>query len=302
MIKQIFSLVIGFLCCCVCTHPVEGHDLFISAKTSMSHPPGHITLMIGYGHAMPMDEFIDGQRLTTYALYNPDLKKMELPFNRSANKLVDQGKSENSLPFAGLTVQPGDVFAQMIQFADNTPKGTYQAGAAIKTVFFSMWKDDKGKVHKARKALDEIKNAKEIMVSVQYQAFAKTCFTMGHWSAPKPLGYDLEIVPLGDLTSIKIGDIVEFQVLYLGKPIKSPVEDPLILKAYCDTYGNAHSFGLYGVIDTGGKASIKITRPGQWLVSSEYFQSAQKKNMSASLRKKCLKSYRRCTLSFDAME
>ena len=71
------------------------HNFFVNITESMAHPPGSIVANIGWGHAMPMDDFLQGDMLDTYAIYDPGLKKMDFPFSPDTNKAAggNEGKS-----------------------------------------------------------------------------------------------------------------------------------------------------------------------------------------------------------------
>ncbi|PIE64860.1 MAG: hypothetical protein CSA26_05885 [Desulfobacterales bacterium] len=58
---------------------------------------------------------------------------------------------------------------------------------------------------------------KKVLFSVRYQAFAKSYLTLEKWVKPVPVGYGLEITPLTDLSTLKVGDMVEVDVRFHGK-------------------------------------------------------------------------------------
>ena len=292
----IVGLLLGFAL------PAWGHDLFITLRESMTHPPGHYNLVIGYGHAMPMDEFLEADRIKEFAIYDPASTKMDFIFDPKANEGMMHGKAKNKKEYPALTLQAGNYFGQNIQLNKESPRGTYQVALVLKPCFFTMWKNKKGRQKWAIKPLDqvkaEVKDIKEILASVQYQVSAKAVMSVGDWTEPKPLSHDLEIIPLTDLTQIKLGDEVSFKVLYRGKPLKGPMEDPYTIKAYSEFYGASHSYGLYGVVNEEGKATIKITEYGQWFVNIWKIQRVNKEDGPRELVGKCRKTISRATLSF----
>lgn len=74
----------------------------------MTHPHGHYNLVIGYGHAMPVDKFLEADRIKEFAIYDPALAKMDFIFNPIANDDMMHGKarqrSESRNTASGLSI------------------------------------------------------------------------------------------------------------------------------------------------------------------------------------------------------
>lgn len=81
---------------------------------------------------------------------------------------------------------------------------------------WSLWKDKRGRVRWGDKALNEIKNAREVFISRVFHYYGKAILLIGKWSEAKPLGHELEIIPITDLSQVKTGDEVTFKVLFVN--------------------------------------------------------------------------------------
>nr|WP_319392870.1 DUF4198 domain-containing protein [uncultured Desulfobacter sp.] len=78
-----------------------------------------------------------------------------------------------------------------------------------------------------------------------YRAAAVSYFTVGKWQAPHSLGYDLKIIPLTDLSNIRVGDLVKFKVLFMGKNLNRSSEISIeYIMAVSDSFGGSDGFTL----------------------------------------------------------
>jgi uncharacterized GH25 family protein len=106
----------------------------------------------------------------------------------------------------------------------------------------------------------------------RYSRFIKALLEVGDKrdkTFAKRIGLKLEIVPLENPYSKKIGDTLSFQVLFQGKPLK----DKTIFADNRD--GEAISKQKLKT-DAHGKATIKLDRKGIWLVRLVFMQRCQK--------------------------
>ncbi len=188
--------------------PAFAHNFFVSITKSMAHPPGSIVTNIGWGHGLPMHDFFMGNTLQSYSIYDPDLKKIDFPFDPNTNEGAEGNMGKAVPGFPGGKMLAGDAFCRKIFFNRDAPKGTYQVAATTKKIQFAIWKDKKGREKWGRTYLDEIKEPKEIKLCWNFQSFAKSFVEVGKWTEPKPLGHDLELIPLTDLSQVRVGDDV----------------------------------------------------------------------------------------------
>ncbi len=277
--------ILALLLCLTST--AFAHNFFVNITESMAHPPGSIVTNIGWGHGLPMHDFFAGDKLKTYAVYDPDLKKMDFPFDPKANLGVEQDKGKVDSNFPGGNMLSGDMYCRSLRFSKDAPKGTYQVVATTKKMQFAMWKDAKGKQKWGIKTLDQIKTAKKIDICIQDQFFAKSFVSVGQWSEPKPLGHDLELIPLTDLSQVRVGDEVVFKVLLLGKPVQQDESGLPNLKAYGEFYGADGAYSLRGMISD-GIAKIRVTAPGRWLATVNVRKPVNKENGPKELIGKAL--------------
>ncbi len=286
--KRIFFLIIS-IAIFYLSSTAFAHNFFVNITESMAHPPGSIVTNIGWGHGLPMHDFFTGDKLKTYGIYDPDLKKMNFPFDPKANSGIEKNKGKADSNFPGGNMLSGDMYCRNVRFSKDAPQGTYQVAATTNKIQFSVWKNAKGRKKWGRITLDKIKGAKTIEMCLQYQSFAKSFVKVGKWTEPKPLGHDLELIPLTDLSQVRVGDEVTFKVLLLGKPVRPDKNGQPNLKAYGELYGADGSYGLRGRISN-GIAKIRVTAPGRWLASVNMTKPVNKENGPKELIGKALET------------
>ncbi len=285
--KKIFFTFLILLEVSFISNSSLAHNFFVNITESMTHPPGSIISNIGWGHALPMDDFFQGNTLLSYSVYDPVLKKMDFPFDSKANYGAEGDKGTEYSDFLGGKILTGDMYCRKVRFNKDAPQGTYQVAAITNKIQFSVWKDAKGRQKWGRITLDQIKNAKIIEACIQYQSFAKSFVNVGKWTEPKPLGHDLELIPLTDLSQVRVGDEVTFKVLLLGKPVQPDKKGQPNLKAYGECYGTNGAYGLRGIISN-GIAKIRVTAPGRWLATVNVTKPVNKENGPEELIGKAL--------------
>jgi len=121
-----------------------------------------------------------------------------------------------------------------------------------------------GEMEGTRAAL-EAKGMK-VKSSGKYEKFAKTLLnpTHGDNQFAKPLGQDLEIVPLTNPADLKPGSPLSVQVLLRGKPVAAA---PVGLTY--DGYSKEKDvYAFTAKTDAQGKASFTIGNPALWMVRS----------------------------------
>lgn len=280
--------------------PAHAHDFFVSTVQSTGHPPGHFTAIIGWGHALPIDSFLAGNRLKSYSLYDPQMNKIDFPFDPETNMVGENSKGVDYPDLPGVNIRSGDIFSRQVSFTNDSPRGTYQVAAVKKRTQFSVWKDSKGKQRWGRKPMDEIKDAKEILVSRIYQSFAKAFATHGKWTQPEALGHALEIIPLTDLSQVKKGDFVSFRVLKMGKPVQTDgaTEKP-VLELFGNHFCHDKKCGVIGRIRN-GIATIRIPEAGQWIAIVKIRTPVTKKAGPKHLVGKFLEVGYHSTITFNA--
>jgi len=258
--KKIFLLLILLV---LMTSPVSAHMLWINSFESFAHPPGHTTVSLGWGHALPIDDITNsvGARVhvENFSLIKPDGK--EIALKKPGTELARPFISNDDIDLFA-----ADIACQKIALKKGTQRGVYLIAANSKKGFGTKYIDTKGRTRLALKPKNEIDDIQKIIFSVQYQAFAKSYLTVGQWSMPKPLGHGLEITPLTDLAKVRVGDLVEFDVRFHGKPLSKGPNGIEYITAFSSSFGLSDKFALFSYISK-GKAQFRIQSAGQWLVN-----------------------------------
>lgn len=234
---------------------LNAHYLWINSFESFEHKPGHAMVGIGWGHKLPIGEAVTKKiKLDSFNLITPENKKvnLELP-NQDINKVYKDDS---------INISSADLAMQKVAFNNETEMGTYSLELITKPGYYTMFIDDKGRKRLKLKPTSELKNIKKLLFSMKHQAFAKSYFTVGEWFSPKPLGHTLEMIPVTDLSNVKVGDVVEMEVLFNGKKLSATPAKTEFLTAVSSSRGELNP--LFSNI-VKGKAKIKVTHSGQWM-------------------------------------
>ncbi len=281
----------------LCAGSVNAHSLWVNINKSFLVPPqDHVITSLGFGHTMPLDDFLVSKsgriEIEKYSLVGPD--------NSISNLVPPVIKDETSTTSkTGMEIVPGDLGLRKISLTDISIPGTYQVAAESKATYFSGYVDANGKNRMAAKPMDEIKDAKSFTFSLRYKATAKSYFSVEKWSQPKPLGYDLEIIPETDITNVRAGDLVTFTIRLNGKPLTCDMKSMKYLHMDSNTFGSPDQYMLSAYI-MDGKAQIRVPTAGAWRASVMVEQEVTKDNEFKELAKKCKSVKYAASVSFTA--
>ena len=288
------SLIAGLLLIAF-SSTAMAHTLWINLYESFAHPPGHVMVSLGWGHAVPMDDLLVSKfgaiQLATFDLIDPDFKRTALPM--PVLKMEDVINTSG-----GMTAQCGDLGIRKLGLTDKTKPGTYQIAVTSRDNFFTMYLDKKGKQKMVMKPLDEVKGAEKVLFSIKYKSFAKAFFAVEKWADPKPLGFDLEIMPTTDLTNVHVGDVVPFQISLMGKPFSMGAEHIEYITATSNAFGGPDGFFLSAYI-MNGKAQFRMPAAGQWVANVYVKQDVTPESDLKELVGKCTTVYYAGTISFN---
>jgi uncharacterized GH25 family protein len=184
-----------------------------------------------------------------------------------------------------LTVEKGDLGIRKLQFNKDAAQGTYNAVAVSAPSFFTQYVDSKGKKKMSMKPLDQIKDAKQVLFACKYTSYAKAPIVYKKWTEAKPLGHDLEIVPMVDTSKLRAGDLLPVQAFFMGKPLAIKGTDMAFVTASSKTFGGPDHFSLMSYL-MGGKAQFRIPAAGQWLLSVMITRDVDKDPALADLKGK----------------
>ena len=294
MKRASLSVIVGLLLV-VFSSQAMAHTLWINLYESFAHPPGHAIVSLGWGHTVPMDDLLaskDGSlQLATFDLIDPDLNGTALPM--PVLKMEDVIKTSG-----GMTAQCGDLGIRKLGLTDKTNPGTYQVAATSKEIFFTKYLDKKGNQKMAPKTMDKVKDADKILAAIKYKSFAKAFTAVKKWTDPKPLGYELELMPLTDLSNVHVDDMVHFNVTFMGKPFTCTSDKIEYMTATSNSFGGPDGFQLYSYL-INGKAQFRMPAAGQWVVNVYIRQKVTPDNELKELSGKCTTVWYAGTISFN---
>lgn len=274
---------------------LNAHSLWVNSFESFTHKPGHTLVSLGWGHTMPLDDILNSPNgkmvIEQFNFIAPDGKKtaLKLPATKTAEAL-----SSNT----NLDVFDGDVGLQKIAFKEQSMSGTYAIEAISKPNFYTMYIDKNGKERMQLKPLDEIKDAKQVLMAVKFQAFGKAYLTLGAWQKQKPLGHGIEIVPLSDLSNVKVGDLLKFKLLFNGKELDANAKSIDYITAHSSSFGQSDGFSLFSYVIK-GNAQFRVQSSGKWIVSISHKEDITKDGDLKELYGKANQAYYSASLTFD---
>ena len=244
---------------------LKAHDFYINVITPNETKPWSATASIGWGHTIPFEDFFVGTNLKVYEFYDPNMKKIELKFDKNTNvEAIKLQRSSPSNEFPQAVVVGGDGYLNRFFFNDKSIDGVYQVAAVTEQLHFAEWIDNKGKEKFGRKYLNEIADAKEIRSCRSFQSFAKAFISYGEWKKPAPIGHDLEFVPISNLGNIKAGDEVEFKILFMGKELDETINGSL---PQIRAYSEQSKSGFTSAFVEKGKVKFQVSSTGRWIVT-----------------------------------
>ena len=294
---KIKPLVFALMAAAVlCAAQAQAHSLWINLNESFSHPPGHVITSLGWGHAVPLDDFLMSEAgavaIETYSLVGPDGSASPIPLPVIRKETATRSET-------GMSIVPGDLGLRKISLTDKTLPGTYQVLAESRATYFTGYVNAKGKHKMIAKAMDEIKGARSFDFSTRYKATAKSYFGVKKWTKPSAAGFDLEIMPETDLSRVRAGDLVSFTITLKGQPLTCDMKGMNYLHMTSNTFGGPDGYMLAAYI-MDGKARIRVPTAGQWVASVMVKKKVTPKNELKDLVKKCESIYYGSTLGFTA--
>lgn len=297
MITQFKKSMLGSLIAVAVFFAVAGtaqaHSLWVTLFESHTHEPGHIISVIGWGHTAPFDDLLASPNgsasIEDYYVMAPDGKKFPLGVPTSEATL------EKHDPYTHITRSDGGI--RKIDILKDSPEGTYQVVAKNKEGFFTRYINTNGKMRMAPKPIDQLKNVKEVLESAKFTMVGKSYYAVGKWSTPKKLGTELEIIPTCDLSNVHPGDMVTFDVFFMGKPVTTDSNAINYMTLTSDTFGGPDGFFLSSYI-MNGKAQFRIPENGHWVANVYITQDVKKDGPLAKLAKQCSKVFSGATVSF----
>jgi uncharacterized GH25 family protein len=274
---------------------VMAHTMWVNLFRSTAHEPGHALVSLGWGHTLPLDDLLmtsqANLKLGSYELVDPDLVRTALPM-----PVIKM--EEKTVTTSGVTVQKGDMGIRKLSLGSDTKPGTYQVTASAEEAYFTSYINQDGRTKMATLPIDEIKDLKEVVMSMKFGANAKSFMAVKEWTPPQPLGYDLEIIPTTDLTNVRAGDLVTFEIKFMGKAIQRFEDDTIqYITATSNSFGGPDGFFISSFI-TKGKGQFRMPAAGQWVANVYFKQQVAKNDKLKDLADKCTCVYHAASVSF----
>ena len=277
---------------------LNAHSLWVNSFESFTHKPAHIIVGLGWGHSMPMDDILNSPNgrviVEEFKIISPngEIINLDIPSSepQEANK-----KAKNFDIFSA------DMGLQKIALKENSQKGVYKIEAKSKPTFYTEYIDTKGNKRLKLTTMDKLDDIQKILMSVKYEAFAKSYLTIDKWEEQKTTNKGLEIIPKTDLSNVKVGDLVEFEVLFEGKPLNVSPSSIDFISADSNTFGQNDSFSLMSYI-VNGKAQFRVQSAGQWRVSCEHKDTVTKDGNLKDLFGKVEQVFNTSSLTFNVKE
>ena len=273
----------------------QAHSVWINSFESYAHQPPHTMVSLGWGHALPMDDILTSPNgriaIERFELLDPDLKKTDL--------LKPEFKlSKPDLATSNFDLFAADLAVQKVALKKDSAQGVYQFSAVSKPAFYTQYIDNKGKTRLKLKPKNEVKDIKNVLMAVKYQAFAKSYLTVGKWTNPKPLGHGLEIIPRTDLSNLRVGDLVEVDVLFYGKPLNATAKSMEYITAQSSSFGQSDGFSLLSYLMK-GKAQFRVQSSGQWMITVNHKDDVTADGSLKDLYGKADQVYHGASLTFN---
>ena len=241
--RRLLGCVVAAVVIVVLSQSVYAHTLWIQSsryrvKKGLSKP-----MLLGWGHYLPVDDAISGKKLRYIKVFDPQGRNREIEI-----------KKEKSL------------HSYLINY---NQAGTYCLAAETNPGYYTVYRDKVDKIHHATKPKNELAGAKNITLSVLASQSTKAYVVCREPSeqtpdqTPRPVGLQLELMPLQDLAGMKPGDDLQLEVLFKGKRFEGKGK-------WAATYnGYSAAAGEYFYQETeveGGRFIVPITRPGIWFI------------------------------------
>jgi len=246
---------------------LSAHNFWVNSFESFTHKPGHTTVGLGWGHSMPIDDILNSPNgkviVESFTITSPkgDITKLDIP----TGEIKEPTKKTSAFD-----VYSADVALQKIALKKDSPKGVYAIKAKSKPTVYTKYIDNKNRKRFKLKSKDKIKDIKKVIFSVEYQALATSYLALEKWETPKASNKGLEIIPKTDLSNVQVGDLVEFEVLFMGRPIEyNPPSKMDYILASSSSFDKGRDFSLVSFIKN-GKAQFLAKSSGQWIVNCYY--------------------------------
>ena len=224
----------------------QAHDLWVTAPATLS-PSETLKADLSYSHDFPYPDEIPADRLHIFEplhITSPDGTKKDL---------VQQGKNYQYVSESQLA------------------KGSYATTANYRPTFWSEFADDTW-------AQGDLTKNPTVVACQQAQMFGKGVVVVDGGenleAIRRPIGQELEIVPLANPNSAKMGKLFPVRVLFQGKPLADEIvtatADTIALMDEEATHDHREPQIFSGKTDKEGKVNIIPLVEGFWKVKVKH--------------------------------
>ncbi|MFX4277127.1 DUF4198 domain-containing protein [Aliarcobacter butzleri] len=277
---------------------LNAHSFWVNSFESFTHKPAHIIVGLGWGHSMPMDDILNSPNgrviVEEFKITSPNGEVMTLDIPSSEPKEATKKAKD-------FEIFSTDMGLQKIALKENSQKGVYKIEAKTQPTFYTQYIDTKGNTRLKLTTMDKLNDIQKVLMSLKFEAFAKSYLTIDKWEEQKATNKGLEIIPKTDLSNVKVGDLVEFEVLFEGKPLNVTPSSIDYISADSNTFGQNDGFSLMSYI-VNGKAQIRVQSVGQWRVSCEHKDTITKDGNLKELFGKVEQVFNTSSLTFNVKE
>jgi len=245
------------------TSSAHAHYFWVNSFESNAHNAHDSMVSLGWGHSLPISDMLNSVNgrigVESFELVSPSMKRT--PLSKPVFKLAEPDKVTNDAD-----IFSADIGINKIALKKSSEKGVYQVSAASNPTYYVQYIDTKGNTRLKMKPLDQLKNVSKVLIAIKYQAFAKSYIINGEWEKPQTLGHGLEIIPRTDMTNVKVGDMVEVDVLFYDKPLSYTPKSREYITAIGSSFGQTEGFALFSKLKK-GKAQFRVQTSGQWMIN-----------------------------------
>ena len=224
----------------------QAHDLWVTAPATLS-PSETLKADLSYSHDFPYPDEIPADRLHIFEplhITSPDGTKKDL---------VQQGKNYQYVSESQLA------------------KGSYVITANYRPTFWSEFADDTW-------AQGDLTKNPTAVACQQAQMFGKSIVVVDGGenleAIRRPIGQELEIVPLANPNSAKMGKLFPVRILFQGKPLADEIvtatADTIALMDEEATHDHREPQIFSGKTDKEGKVNIIPLVEGFWKVKVKH--------------------------------
>lgn len=232
--SQIMTLAALFLLAISATS-VFAHDMWIEVRDYTPQPGEEITLVMGYDHYLPARGFLPKDYLDQIFMLTPKGDRIQIKGYSDVEYRVEKAPN---------------------------PTGTHMIVATQKGRFWT--KTIEG--YQSGKSKKGLKNVIGCTYSAKYGKAIVNVGTPSGDSYTKPLGHELEIVPLADPGTLRSGDMLPVKVLFRKKPLPSAQ----VLATYVGFSREKNTFAYATKTNASGMANIRMATAGAWLVAAHH--------------------------------